>query len=287
MTDDRAASPDASAPPGSALFLVAASAHPTITLTAPEALRARLDTLAASHPGTTFAADLYLAAAALEHHPGAVAELDRRLRAVAPQALAGARDARLAVDDVLQDLREKLLVGEDGGKLAQYSGRGPLDGWLRVTIARAALDRLRQSDGRAAQRQDLVDLARGTSPSELSAILERRYLPALEEAVANGLATLPEDERAIVQLHFVDGLTIDDLAALLGIHRATAARRLARAREHVKDVATKTATERLGISAEELESILGILLSRIDLNLGDGIVRTPRDGGEPGRTAPR
>jgi RNA polymerase sigma-70 factor, ECF subfamily len=215
------------------------------------------------------APDAHLVLAALAGHSRALATLDARLRGVAPQALSGIRLDRIGLDELLQIVREKLLVAESGSpKLATYSARGPLDGWLRVTIARTALSILRVKDPEAARSDDaeaIVSRAAEDDPS-LEA-LRRRCAPALKRAIEETLGELPPEERTLLRLHFVDGLTIDDLAVVYQVHRATTARRLAKVRAAIFDAARARAMRELGIGVTEFESLMGAMLSRIDLTL--------------------
>ena len=76
------------------------------------------------------AGDLFLACACLEHVPRAIAAFDRRCLAAAPGYLSRFGDHAL-VADLVQKLREKLLVG-DAPRLGDYSGEGSLEAWVRV-----------------------------------------------------------------------------------------------------------------------------------------------------------
>src|SRR5205814_8893169 len=50
----------------------------------------------------------------------------------------------IAVDDVLQRVRESLFVG---GKIASYAGRGELAKWIRTIAMRTAMDQLSSRTG--------------------------------------------------------------------------------------------------------------------------------------------
>ena len=88
-------------------------------------------------------------------------------------------------------------------------------------------------------------------------------------AVEQAARELPAGDRMLLRMHLVDGLTIDDLAAVCGTHRATAARRLARARSTMLEKARSLAIAALGLSGEdELASLSGLLVSQIDVTMG-------------------
>jgi RNA polymerase sigma-70 factor (ECF subfamily) len=217
------------------------------------------------------AADVMLTLACVAGHAAAHTKLDARMRGVSARALAGIRLGRFSVDDVLQNVRVRLLVvaeGEHGPKLATYSGRGPLDGWLRVTIARAALTMLRS---RAPDDPDddpsdaFADLASEDQPQ--LAALRARCGPELKRAIEDSAAALDPDDRTMLRLHVMDGLTIDDLAAIYKAHRATMARRLARARNAIFEGARSRTMTALGLDEIEFASLMGVMMSRLDLTL--------------------
>src|SRR4051812_18583894 len=101
-------------------------------------------------PAAARGPDLYLACACATRVRGALEAFDR-----AHLAQVGAHIARLTptpafVDEVRQEVRDKLYVGRDGAapKIAEYDGRGALASWVRVIAIRAAID-LRRQDGAA------------------------------------------------------------------------------------------------------------------------------------------
>ena len=53
----------------------------------------------------------------------------------------------------------------------------------------------------------------------------------------------------------------------LGIHRATAARRITRAREALVDGTRALVAVRLRLSSEELDEVIGMVLSRLDVSI--------------------
>ncbi len=230
------------------------------------------------------AEDLHLVLACLSGDPRAHARLDGRLRAVAPQALSGIQLGAVSLDDLLQELRAKLLVGSgDGdGKLATYSGRGPLDGWLRVTLARLAISRVRVSSPQAARRDETDALANvAASDDPQLAALQARCAPALERAIKEAVAALADEERALLRLYFVESMTIDDLAVIYRAHRATMARRIARVRNKVFEDARSQAMRALGLDEAEFASLVGLVLSKLDFTIRGALRgREHRDRGD-------
>ena len=187
----------------------------------------------------------------------ALAQLDRRLRAVAPQALAGIRLGALTSDELLQQVRTKLVVGADGkGKLDGYAGRGPLEGWLRVVIARGALSIVRAHPKQTSTLDESKLMLLATDDPQLT-LLRESATPKLERALRDALAALPSEARVLLRLQVFEGLTIDDLAALYKAHRATMARRLARIRNQLIEDVRARARDLLGVGETEFQSLMG------------------------------
>jgi RNA polymerase sigma-70 factor (ECF subfamily) len=100
------------------------------------------------------AEDLALATACARGDAAAIDAFDRLLRQVGTAAVRGLRGSDSDRDDVLQDVRAKLLVGtgERGPLIADYAGRGDLARWLKATVVRAYLNRVR-----GVRRETVVD----------------------------------------------------------------------------------------------------------------------------------
>jgi RNA polymerase sigma-70 factor (ECF subfamily) len=208
------------------------------------------------------ASDLWLTCACARGVPGAIEAFDRaHLGAVADYLARSRADAAL-VEDVRQSLREKLFVG-GGRKIEEYSGRGPLGGWIRVLAVRAAIDLRRRRGERA------PDL-RGEQPQAIDpelGYLADRYRGHVEEAFRRSLGALDGEQRTLLRMHFVDGVTLDELARLKNLHRATIARRLQHARRVIFEETSRHLRERLSLSTEELTSLVGLVRSQLQISV--------------------
>lgn len=253
------------------LVAVAAASWPSLTLDL-RALEAHVATLIATATAPDVAllalhADVALAEAALRNDTAALAELDGLVtRAAARAALRGATP-----DELAQRVREELLVPgpERPAKLSQYSGRGPLAAWLRVLVTRTALTMQRSESRRTKHHDDDDALARapalGASPE--MAVLRAAYAEPFRAAFREAIALLAPEDRTMLRLHLVDNLGIDRLAPMYGIHRATAARRLVRAKETVLEKTRELLAQRMGLSDSEFTSLVGVMLSGVEVSL--------------------
>jgi RNA polymerase sigma-70 factor, ECF subfamily len=179
------------------------------------------------------------------------------------------RPSAAFVDDVRQVLREKLFVGKGGAapKIREYNGRAALASWLRVIAVRAAIDLRRASDD-ASGDDEAEGRPGGAGTDPEIRFIQQRYRGVFNDAIRDAIDTLEVEHREILRLHFVEGRTLDQLAASLGVHRATVARRVKAAREAVLGRARRRLAEQLGAQHAELESLAGVMMSQIDLSLG-------------------
>jgi RNA polymerase sigma-70 factor (ECF subfamily) len=220
-------------------------------------------------PEGDLAADLYLACAASAGVPAAHRAVEERLVPVARAALSRIVGPA-GVDDALQLLREKLFLaaGDAPPRIAEYRGKGSLGAWLRVVAARTALSLRRDAARRDGRRDDdflIAELPADGHP-ELDHLRER-YRPAFRAAVVAALGALSVRERTLLRLHVLDGLTVDEIGAIYGVHRATAARWIARARASLFDDTRRRLEDELGLATAELESLVRLVQSQIDLSL--------------------
>ena len=74
-------------------------------------------------------------------------------------------------------------------------------------------------------------------------------------------------ERTLLKQQIVDGLGIDELGALYEVHRATAARWVAAAREKLLLRTRRAFMVRVRISSDECESIMRMVRSQLDVSL--------------------
>jgi RNA polymerase sigma-70 factor (ECF subfamily) len=219
---------------------------------------------AAQH-ASLHAADLYLACACAAGDPAALSAFERAYLAQVEGFLRGVRATADLVDEVRQVLREKLFLGERP-RIEDYSGRGTLASWLRVAAVRAASN-LRRSEG---ARDRVEAKAPAASPVPLDpelALVRARHAGEFERALRDAFAGLDERERNLLRLHFLDGLGIDGLAPVFGVHRATAARWLAAARTRLHDGVLALLEARLEIDARELESLARVVRSELEISL--------------------
>lgn len=137
-----------------------------------------------------------------------------------------------------EDQNQTAFAGASG-KLAHYSGRGSLGGWLRAVVGQLAIDRHRQSsrlvqmeseaDGdrtALAQQEKAATLQYAAQPDPEQSLAEKSATEDLQGALARVLRELPAEDRLLIKLYYFDNLRLREAGAVLGVHEATASRRL-------------------------------------------------------------
>jgi RNA polymerase sigma-70 factor, ECF subfamily len=166
------------------------------------------------------------------------------------------------VDEVRQRLRVHLFVDK---KIAEYSGRGPLAAWLRVVSLRLG-HMMRRSGRREVSDEDSGnELLAGGDP-ELE-FIKQRYRGEFVLAVREAVRGLDKRSRTLLRLNQVDRLNIDKIGVLYGVHRATVATWIAEARKQILGATRAALQERLKLSSAEFESLMGLVVSNLEVSL--------------------
>ncbi len=212
------------------------------------------------------AADFFLASACAEGVPGAAELLAKEHFGLIPTFITRVSFAhdREKPEDVVRSVEAQLLVadGSRPARIAEYSGKGALGGWLRVVAVRIALNANRKRD--PATSSDVPDLDAGFDV-EL-AYFKERYRAAFKVALEEAFARLEDDDRLVLRLHSV-GTRGEEIARVTGVDRSTVMRRLARARQELFAATKRTLMQDLKVTPDEFESIARAVVGDLDLSL--------------------
>lgn len=198
--------------------------------------------------------DLGVAFACAKGQPAAVQLLERVHLAQAERALRKMNLGSSVVEDVMGEVRFELFAREGGALIGTYSGRGALGGWVRAIAVHAALKRAKK------QRREVTPEAAADLPVpavELAA-LRGAYGAQFTRALDSSFRALPLEQRNLLRQSFLDGLSIDVLAGLLQVHRATAARRVAAAREALTSAVKAQLMRELQLGETSVQEVISL-----------------------------
>ena len=192
-----------------------------------------------------------------------------------PTVRSAARSAS-ANEDAAEDLAQSiwaelygLRVRKDGmpaSKLAYYSGRGSLAGWLRAVVGQLAVDTFRKQS-RLVQTEEDTDFdrlaheaqdGRGQSlvagiPTPEESISNSFAQADMQQALGKAFQDLGAEDRLLVKLYYFDNLRLREAGAVLGVHEATASRRLTRIQADLRKQVTKILIDERGWTQAETE----------------------------------
>ena len=222
------------------------------------------------------AGDLYLAYACLRGNREALAVLETEYLAKVPRVLGRLRLTTDERDEVTQRLRHRLLVGTQRGpaRLERFSGRGDLRSWIFTAAVRLGQNYLAEQRGDAEPPLHEHPAIAGDLQLEY---LRREYGEQFRTAFEGAVERLTRDERNLLRFHFVDGVTADGLATIYGIHRSTAARRVASARDKLATLARRAMMANLGVGRADLRSIMRLIASQLDVSVARYLASRSRE----------
>jgi RNA polymerase sigma-70 factor, ECF subfamily len=135
-------------------------------------------------------------------------------------------------DSAARDLADSLYAelygttlrgGERVSKLASFTGRGSLEGWLRTVLAQEFVNRYRRT-------KRMVSLDEENEEGMQFAAVESELAPPrdsrLESATDTALARLSSEDRLVLAAYYLDGRTLAEVGRLLGVHESTVSRKV-------------------------------------------------------------
>jgi|SRR5580692_3623239 RNA polymerase sigma-70 factor (ECF subfamily) len=113
--------------------------------------------------------------------------------------------------------------GQRTSKLASYTGRGSLEGWLRTVMVQEHVNRYRRQRRLVSLDEETEEGVQFATPESEPAIpIDSRVEAAIDEV----LAALPAEDRFVLASYFLDERTLADIARTLGVHESTVSRKV-------------------------------------------------------------
>lgn len=211
--------------------------------------------------------EVYLACGCGQGQTAALVAFEHHYLSIVPGAVAHLKLGAADVDEVMQGIREKLLVRANGKtRIDEYAGGGSLHGLVKVMAVRAAISLTRKSNREHPDADDqLLRMPSLDQDPELESVKQELRVH-FKEAFEQAAEELEPRERNLLRMHLLDGVTLEQLATNYSVHRATITRWLTGARQALLKNTRKHLHDRVSGSAEELDAFAGLVESRIDLS---------------------
>ena len=163
--------------------------------------------------------------------------------------------ARELADTLYADLYgTNLRDGQRVSKLASYTGRGSLEGWLRTVLAQEYVNRYRRTKRLVSLEEESEEGMQFPSSEPQAAVhADARLTQATDEA----LALLPAEDRTILAAYYLDGRTLAEIARMLRVHESTISRKVDKLAKSLRKQILAGLTRR-GMSRRQAEEALEI-----------------------------
>jgi RNA polymerase sigma-70 factor, ECF subfamily len=212
-----------------------------------------------------------------------IANFDSVVKSAARKISSNNEDAEDLASSIWAELYG-LRTGADGNKkskLAYYSGRGSLAGWLRAVVSQLAVDQFRKQSKyvQVEETREFENLAEessnhtgndrvvhhGQSPEELFS--DGQTAEDVSAALRIAVDSLAHEDKLILKLYYFDDLKLKDIATTFGYHEATASRKLVRIQTEVRKCVEKELRKHHGWSDGEVKKYLADAASKLGISL--------------------
>lgn len=171
--------------------------------------------------------------------------------------------------------------GNKKSKLAYYSGRGSLAGWLRAVVSQLAIDEYRKQSRfvQVEENREFENLAEESSnhtgndlvvhhadnPEEL--LTRKQTSDDVSKALKYAIESLDAEDKLVMKLYYFDDLKLKEIAAMFGYHEATASRKLVRIQTEIRKSVEKKLREHHGWSETEVKRYLSETASKLGISV--------------------
>jgi len=212
-----------------------------------------------------------------------VANFDSTVKSAARKISSNNEDAEDLASSIwaeLYGLRQD-AEGNKKSKLAYYSGRGSLAGWLRAVVSQLAIDEYRKQSRfvQVEETRDFENLAEESSnhsgndrvvhhaenPEEL--LTSEQTSGDVSLALKHAIESLDPEDKLVMKLYYFDDLKLKEVAAMFGYHEATASRKLTRIQTEIRKSVEKKLRERHGWSESEVKRCLSETASKLGISV--------------------
>lgn len=212
-----------------------------------------------------------------------VANFDATVKSAARKISANNEDAEDLASSIwaeLYGLRHD-ADGNKKSKLAYYSGRGSLAGWLRAVVSQLAVDQFRKQSKfvQIEENREFENLANeasensnnhhvvshADSPEQL--LGDKQATGDVSAALKAAIESLDAEDKLVLKLYYFDDLKLKDIAATFGYHEATASRKLVRIQSEIRKSVERDLRQHHGWTEAEVRRYLAETASKLGLSI--------------------
>lgn len=174
--------------------------------------------------------------------------------------------------------------GQRVSKLASYTGRGSLEGWLRTVMAQEHVNRYRKQKRLVSLDEESEEGEQFPAPTpEPAATVDPRLTSATDQA----LHALAAEDRFVLAAYYLDGRTLAEIARMLSVHESTISRKLDKLAKSLRKQILISLT-RQGMSRRQAEEAFEVDIRDLNLNVRERLAQdsSPRSFSEKKVEAP-
>jgi RNA polymerase sigma-70 factor (ECF subfamily) len=163
--------------------------------------------------------------------------------------------------------------GDRVSKLASFSGRGSLEGWLRTVLAQEFVNRFRNTKRLVSLDEELEGGAQFAAPkTEPSSAVD----PRLETCTDAALAALSSDDRFVLAAYYLDRRPLAEVGRMLGVHESTISRKVDKLAKTLRKKIL-AGMRRQGMGRSEAEQALEVDVRDLQLNIRSSLAQESRE----------
>ena len=163
--------------------------------------------------------------------------------------------ARELADTLYADLYgTSVRDGQRVCKLASYTGRGSLEGWLRTVVSQEYVNRYRRTKRLVSLEEESEEGAQFQAQDPEPVVPSDKRLAESTDEV---LGRLDSEDRMVLSAYYLDGRTLAEIAGMVGVHESTISRRLDRLAKSLRKQIVAALGKR-GMSRRQAEEALEV-----------------------------
>ncbi len=211
------------------------------------------------------AGDLLLAYSCVQGDGVAWRYLDAALRHTGASVLRSFRLSHSDQEEIVQGIRECLLLGRGGESplLESFRGRGSVRSWLRVIVLRSAIRHTTVQQRTMHLDDAAISHLRMEHTDPELVFMKKHYLEKFTVALRKSLERLSNKNQSVLRHLLVNGLSVEEIAGVHEVAPRTVFRWIAETRTFLLKETRRQIVRDLELGDSDLESVMRLIQSRL------------------------